>query len=158
MERNAELKDGVSQDPSTPASNGIVLRARDVTITAAAGIIASILTLAGIYTTGWFNYASKDEELHVQLVEMAVGILKEPKAAGEAQPRNWAIDVMEKNTDVKMLPEERKLLVDLGGLKTAPVNLSPGGVAFVGVCESGKRIVARFDANSQPTIVHTEPC
>ena len=88
-------------------------------VSAAAAVIGAVLTFAGVYYTGWFNYASKDEELRVKLVQIAVGILAIKKVDGEAQPRNWAIDVMERNTGVKMSDEERRLLVDFGGLKGA---------------------------------------
>jgi hypothetical protein len=148
-------------DASGLADTGMFFsRLRDASITAGAAIIASVLTLVGAYTTGWFSYASKDEELRVQLVQMAVGILKEPKASGEAQPRNWAIDVMELNTGVKMNDEERKLLVDLGGLKAAPVRYSVrvGDISFVGECQNGTRLVSRFDQNLQPSTVQREPC
>src|SRR5271170_3207386 len=99
----------------------------DATITARAAIIASLLTLTGVYTTGWFSYESKDEEIRVQLVQMAVGILKIPKASGEAQPRSRAIDVMERNTGVKMPDDERTLLVDLGALNGAQISAAPIG-------------------------------
>jgi hypothetical protein len=158
MTHNTELGQAAPDPAPLAGHDTISSRIRDVSLTAVAGVIASILTLVGVYTTGWFNYASKDDELRVKLVEMAIGILKEPKTAGEAQPRNWAIDVMEKNTGVKMIPEERKLLVDLGGLKTAPVSVSPGDVYRVGACENGKREIVRYDANLQPVRAESEPC
>ena len=40
-------------------------------VSAVAAVIGAALTFAGVYSTGWFNYASKDEELRVQLVQLA---------------------------------------------------------------------------------------
>jgi hypothetical protein len=90
-------------------------------ISAAAAIIGAALTFAGAYYTGLFQRLSKDGELHVELVKIAVGILAIKKGDAPAQPRNWAIDVMERNTNVTMTPEERKKLVEEGGLQGVAV-------------------------------------
>jgi hypothetical protein len=120
--RSQPLSEGSNGGPTRTIATGL-----QVALTSAvAAVIGAALTFAGVYYTGWFNYASKDEELRVQLVQIAVGILKIKQEDGEAQPRNWAIDVMEKNTGVKMQDEERKLLVKLGGLKGAPTSAPLG--------------------------------
>ena len=43
------------------------------------------------------------------------------KSDAAAQPRNWAIDVMELNTGVKIREDERHRLVEEGGLQGVPV-------------------------------------
>ncbi len=86
-------------------------------VSAAAAVIGSALTFGGVYYTSLFNRLNKDDELHVELVKIAVGILAIKKGDAPAQPRNWAIDVMERNTNVTMTPEERKKLVEEGGLQ-----------------------------------------
>ncbi len=86
------MPEGGSGGPTGTVASGL----KFALVSAVAAVIGAGLAFAGVYSTGWFNYASKDEELRVQLVQLAVGILKIPKADGQAQPRNWAIDVMEK--------------------------------------------------------------
>ena len=93
-------------------------------ISAVAAVFGAVLTFAGVYSTGWFSRQVKDDELHVELVRVAVGILAIKKGDAPAQPRNWAIDVMEKNTGVTMTPEERKKLAEEGGLQGAPISPS----------------------------------
>jgi hypothetical protein len=90
-------------------------------ISAGAAIVGAAFTFAGVYYTGWFNYASKDEEFRFNLVKLAAGILNIPKADAQAQPRNWPIDVMIHYSGISMNDDERKLLVELGGLKGVPV-------------------------------------
>ena len=70
------------------------VRLRDTSVTAIATVIGAVLTLIGIYFTGWFAYASKDEELRSHLVEVALGILREdPKGESDdmKKVRVWAI-------------------------------------------------------------------
>ena len=74
-------------------------------------IIGAVLALAGAYTTGWFNYASKDEELRVHLVEIAIGILRADPKEDVAPARSWAIDVIERNSGVRFQPEDRAALL-----------------------------------------------
>jgi hypothetical protein len=38
--------------------------------------IGGVLALIAAVATGWFSFASKDEELRVHLVEIAIGILR----------------------------------------------------------------------------------
>jgi hypothetical protein len=41
-----------------------------------AGVLGAVVGGVGIVATGWFSFASKDEELRVHLVEIAIGILR----------------------------------------------------------------------------------
>jgi hypothetical protein len=47
------------------AEASFVARLKDASITAVATVVVGALTLAGAVATGWFGFASKDEELKV---------------------------------------------------------------------------------------------
>jgi hypothetical protein len=53
----------------------------------------------------------KDEEVRVHLVEIAIGILRADPKEDVTPARAWAIDVIEKNSGVKFLPEDRAALL-----------------------------------------------
>ena len=61
--------------------------------------------------TGWFSYASKDEELRVHLVELAISILRADPKEGVTPARGWAINVMEKNSGITFDKEDRDALL-----------------------------------------------
>jgi hypothetical protein len=78
-------------------------------------VIGAVLTLFGVYLTGWFAYASKDEELRSHLVEVALGILREdPKGESDdmKKVRVWAIKLIERNSGVEFPKEAIKALTD----------------------------------------------
>ncbi len=60
------------------------------------GLLGAIIGTIGAVATGWFTYASKDEELRVHLVEIAIGILRADPKEDVAPARNWAISVNSK--------------------------------------------------------------
>jgi hypothetical protein len=132
-------------------------------VSAAAAVIGAALTFAGVYYTGWFNYVSKDEEFRFNLVRLATSILNIPKADGQAQPRNWAIDVMVHYSGIPMNDDERKLLVDLGGLKGVPV-IATAPARFICVPgPSGKFLKYYFDSATAsytmgPNVVDASGC
>jgi hypothetical protein len=84
-----------------------------------AGWVAVIGALAGAVAgvgaavaTGWFTYASKEEELQVHLVEIAIGILRADASKEDVAPaREWALDVIDQKSGVKFSKEDRKLLL-----------------------------------------------
>ena len=86
---------------------------RDVSVTAIASIVAAALTLVGVYVTGWFNYASKDEELRVHLVEIAIGVLStDPNKDPDIKPvREWAMDIVDRNSGVQFSAAARNALL-----------------------------------------------
>jgi hypothetical protein len=43
---------------------------------AIAAAVGGVLALIAAVATGWFSFASKDEELRIHLVEIAIGILR----------------------------------------------------------------------------------
>ena len=75
------------------------------------GIFASLATIAVAIATGWFGFASKDEELKVHLVEIAIGILRADPKEDVAGARSWALDIIELNSGVKFNEEDRKALL-----------------------------------------------
>jgi hypothetical protein len=86
---------------------------KDFSITAAmATVIVGVLTLISTAATSWFGFASKDEELKVHLVEIAIGILRADSSKEDVGPaRSWAIDVIEKDSGVKFDPSDRAALL-----------------------------------------------
>jgi hypothetical protein len=91
-------------------SDGSPLRA--ALVPAVASILGAVVALYGTYLTGWFSYASKDEELRVHLIEVALGILRvDPSERTIAPARGWAIDVIEKNSGVSFSPGDRAELL-----------------------------------------------
>jgi hypothetical protein len=82
-------------------------RLRDVSITAIATVIGAALALVGVYFSGWFAYASKDEELRYHLVEVALGILRvDPmeKAESLKPVRVWAIKLIARDSGIEFPP------------------------------------------------------
>jgi hypothetical protein len=57
------------------------------------------------------SFASKDEELRVHLVEIAIGILRAAPKEDVTPARGWAIDVIEKNSGVQTM---RRVGISLG--------------------------------------------
>jgi hypothetical protein len=91
------------------------VRLRDTSVTAIATVIGAVLTLVGVYLTGWFAYASKDEELRSHLVEVALGILREdPKGESDdmKKVRVWAIKLIARNSGVEFPKEAVTALTD----------------------------------------------
>ena len=62
-----------------------------------AAVIGGVLTLIAAVATSWFGFASRDEELRVHLVEIAIGILRaDPSKEDVAPARAWAMDAIDK--------------------------------------------------------------
>ena len=93
--------------------------------------VGGILTLAAAVATGWFSFASKNEELRVHLVEIAIGILRADPKDNVTPARAWAIDVIEKNSGVPFLEEDRKALM-LGPIVNVPTNPFGGANGYGG--------------------------
>jgi hypothetical protein len=94
------------------AEASFAARLKDASITAIATVLVGALTLAGAVATGWFGFASKDEELKVRLVEIAIGILRADPAKEDIAPaRGWAIEVIERDSGVKFSAEDRAALL-----------------------------------------------
>ncbi len=109
-------------DKATGFTGGIAVGV----IGALATVIAAVLAAVA---TGWFGFASKDEELRVHLVEIAIGILRADPKEDVTPARAWAIDIIEKNSGVPFKADDRAALLhkpilsrDLGGWKPIDPN------------------------------------
>jgi hypothetical protein len=66
------------------------------------GAVIAVIALAGVLATAWSAYASKDEELKVHLVEIAIGILRaDPTKEDVAPARAWAMDAIDKYSGLR---------------------------------------------------------
>jgi hypothetical protein len=80
-------------------------------LTAGTALVGALAGFGGAYATGYFSLASKNEELHVHLVEIAIGILRADPKEGVAPARDWAIKIIEKNSGENFSPEDRAALL-----------------------------------------------
>jgi hypothetical protein len=77
-------------------------------------IVAALSALIGAGATlgvAYFTFASKDQELKVHLVEIAIGILRADPKEDVTSARGWALDVIEKNSGVPFSPQDREALL-----------------------------------------------
>jgi hypothetical protein len=76
------------------------------------GIVGALGVVGAALATGYYGFASKDEELRVHLVELAIGILKADPKEGVAPARAWAIEVIEKNSGIPFDNDDRAALLN----------------------------------------------
>src|SRR5271165_3951914 len=76
-----------------------------------AGVVGALGVAGAALASGWFSFASKDEELRVHLVEIAIGILRADPKEDVTPARGWAIEVIEKNSGVKFTETDRAALL-----------------------------------------------
>ena len=77
-------------------------------------VIALASALIGGVASGvgnYFTFESKDQELKVHLVEIAIGILRADPREDVGNARGWALDVIEKNSGVPFSKEDREALL-----------------------------------------------
>ena len=83
-------------------------------VTADATVVVALLILAGLVLAAWFSHISKERELRVRMVELAVDILREdPKDANWAKLRGWVVRVIQNSSPVKLAPEEENALKEI---------------------------------------------
>jgi hypothetical protein len=77
------------------------------------GAVGGVQALIAAVATGWISYASKDEELRVHLVEIAIGILRADPAKEDVAPaRASAMDAIDKYSGLRpFTAEERSALL-----------------------------------------------
>jgi hypothetical protein len=82
-------------------------------LTIVPALVGGLAGFGGAVATGWFSYASKDEELRVRLVEIAITILEaDPAKTDHLTPaRDWAMDVIDQKSGVKFSDADRAALV-----------------------------------------------
>ena len=77
-----------------------------------AALIGALAGFGGAVATGWFAFASKDEELRVHLVEIAISILEADPSKTDLTPaRGWAMDIIDQKSGVKFSAEDRAALL-----------------------------------------------
>ena len=80
-------------------------------VTILVGIITGVLGFCGGLATNLVTYVSKGEELQVRLVELAISILREEPKQPLLPLREWAIGVIDKNSDVPLTEDAKKALM-----------------------------------------------
>jgi hypothetical protein len=77
-----------------------------------AALIGGLAGFGGAWITGYFSLASKDEELRVRLVEIAISILEADPSKTDLTPaRGWAMDVIDQKSGVKFSDADRAALL-----------------------------------------------
>jgi len=74
-------------------------------------VLAAAIAGAASFGAAYLAFASKDQELKVHLVEIAIGILRADPKEDVAPARGWALDVIEKNSRVPFSPQDREALL-----------------------------------------------
>jgi hypothetical protein len=92
----------------SPSSSGGLSTAL---VGAIAVVIAAVIGAAGGFAAAYYGFLSKDQELKVHLVEIAVGILRADPKEGVTPARAWALDIIEKNSGVPFSKEDREALL-----------------------------------------------
>jgi hypothetical protein len=109
------------------------------------GAVIAVLALAGVIATAWSAYASKDEELKVHLVEIAMGILRADPAKEDVAPaRARAMDAIDKYSGLRpFTADERAALLHkpIGGALPADAGLPEWKKTFKGYGRDGFIII-----------------
>jgi hypothetical protein len=81
-------------------------------LTIVPALVGGLAGFGGAWVTGSFSYASKDEELRVRLVEIAISILEADPSKTDLTPaRGWAMDVIDQKSGVKFSDADRAALL-----------------------------------------------
>jgi hypothetical protein len=123
--------------------------------TAIGGAVGGIFVLIAAVATGWFERASKDEELRVHLVEIAMGILRaDPTKEDVAGARGWAMDAIDKYSGLRpFTAAERDALTHkpIGG--TPPADSLERKSSFEGYGKDGFVIIPPKELSDGSVIV-----
>jgi hypothetical protein len=81
-------------------------------LTIVPALVGGLAGFGGAWVTGYFSLASKDEELRVRLVEIAISILEADPSKTDLTPaRGWAMDVIDQKSGVKFSDADRAALL-----------------------------------------------
>jgi hypothetical protein len=81
-----------------------------------APVLAALFTLLGAviatFITSYYGSLSKDRELNIRLVEIGISILRaDPKKEDISPARQWAIEVIQRNSGVAFSSDDRAALL-----------------------------------------------
>jgi hypothetical protein len=83
-------------------------------VTADATVVVALLIFAGLVLVAWFSHISRERELRLRMVELAVDILREdPKNENWAKLRGWVVRVIQNSSPVKLTPDEENALKEV---------------------------------------------
>jgi hypothetical protein len=88
-------------------------------------LLSAVIAGAASFGVGYLAFASKDQELRVHLVEIAIGILRADPKEDVAPARKWAIDVIEKNSGITFDAANRDALLHKPLMDKRAIWLSP---------------------------------
>ena len=91
------------------------------------GAVGGVFVLLAAVATGWFSFASKDEELRVHLVEIAIGILRADPKEDVSPARGWAMDAIDKYSGLRPFTADERAALShkpIGGALPANSGLS----------------------------------
>jgi hypothetical protein len=80
-------------------------------VVALVAVLSALIGAGATLGVAYFTFASKDQELKVHLVEIAIGILRADPKEDVTPARGWALDVIEKNSGVPFSKEDREALL-----------------------------------------------
>ena len=80
-------------------------------VVAIVAVPSAAIAGAASFGAGYLAFASKDQELKVHLVEIAIGILRADPKEDVTPARGWALDIIEKNSGVPFSEEDRQALL-----------------------------------------------
>jgi hypothetical protein len=106
--------------------------------------IGGVLALIAAVATGWFSFASKDEELWVHLVEIAIGILRADPKEDVSPARGWAMDAIDKYSGLRPFTADERAALShkpIGGALPADAELPEWKKTFKGYGRDGFIII-----------------
>ena len=80
-------------------------------VVAIVAVVSAAIAGGASFGAGYLTFASKDQELKVHLVEIAIGILRADPKEDVTPARGWALDIIEKNSGVPFSKEDRDALL-----------------------------------------------
>jgi hypothetical protein len=80
-------------------------------VVALVAVFSALIGAGATLGVAYFTFASKDQELRVHLVEIAIGILRAAPTEDVTPARGWALDVIQKNSGVPFSAQDREALL-----------------------------------------------
>jgi len=107
----------------------------------ALAIAAVTVPIATAFIASGFANASARREANVRLTELAVGILRAEPTAATRDIREWAVDVVERYSEVPISAAAKGALADSVSLPTSIMFPTPGGlISASGVFVAGDTV------------------